>query len=91
MRVVAQVTLDLLKMQESRGSALSWVKSKISRIRTQRAMTGDLPGLSVKNCVELSNLVSRFHFPACDDAPHVLMYGNISPSNIIMMGEEVQW
>ncbi|KAI0430527.1 hypothetical protein F5Y09DRAFT_226845 [Xylaria sp. FL1042] len=90
LKTVAEVTLDLLRVQESAGSALKWVTDKIYRTRTKRSLEGRLPGISVDDCLALQQSISRFHLPALDDAPHVLVHGDLHPSNIIVNGDGVE-
>ncbi|KAI0964737.1 hypothetical protein F4678DRAFT_455113 [Xylaria arbuscula] len=90
LETVAKVTLDLLQIQESGGSALKWVSDKIFRTRTARSMNGSLPGISVDDCQALFHEISRYHIPGLDDALHVLVHGDLHPSNIIVEGGEVK-
>ncbi|KAI1127471.1 hypothetical protein F5Y10DRAFT_194208 [Nemania abortiva] len=90
LKTVVEVTLDLLQIQESGGSALKWITGKISRTRTKRAENGTLPGVSLDDCRALQDDISRYHLPAFDDAPHVLIHGDLNPTNIIIKGEEVE-
>ncbi|KAI0103701.1 hypothetical protein GGR51DRAFT_524126 [Nemania sp. FL0031] len=89
LRTVAEATLDMLRVNTSGGSALKWVTDKIYRTRTKRALSGHLLEISVDDCLELQRDVSRFHLPEFDDAPHVLVHGDLQPSNIIVNGEGV--
>lgn len=91
LRTIAEVTLDMLKIQKSGDSALAWITSKIQRTRTSRAMKGNLPGVSVSECEALRNRIADFHLPAFDDAPHVLVHGDLHISNIIVLNQRVEW
>jgi hypothetical protein len=106
LKTVAEVTLDLLKFQEPGkmprdssasvltclgGSALEWITDKIYRTRIHRSRQGNLPGVSVNDCEALLYRISEFHLPAFDDAPRVLVHGDLHASNIIMNGQQVEW
>jgi aminoglycoside phosphotransferase (APT) family kinase protein len=102
---VAEVTLDLLEIQEPGkrrdlsssvlmylgGSAVEWITNKINRTRIRRSIQGSLPGVSVNDCTALLHRISDFHLPAFDDCPHVLVHGDLHPSNIIINNQQVEW
>ncbi|KAI0190542.1 hypothetical protein F4808DRAFT_444585 [Astrocystis sublimbata] len=90
LKTVAKVTLDLLRIQESGGSALKWVADKIIRTRITRSTSGFLPGISVDDCETLYREISKYHLSELDDAPHVLIHGDLHPSNIIVEEGEVK-
>jgi hypothetical protein len=106
LKTIAEATLDLLKIQELGkilrdssgsvlmylgGSALEWITNKIYRTRMQRSIQGKLPGVSVNDCEALLRRMSDFHLPAFDDAPHVLVHGDLHHSNIIINKQQVEW
>jgi hypothetical protein len=106
LKTIAEATLDLLKIQEPGkilrdssgsvlmylgGSALEWITNKIYRTRMQRFIQGKLPGVSVNDCEALLRRISDFHLPAFDDAPHVLVHGDLHHSNIIINKQQVEW
>jgi hypothetical protein len=53
-------------------------------------MQGQLPGISVEECEALRLRISDFHLPNLDDAPHVLIHGDMNPSNIIVGDQQVE-
>ena len=101
---VTEVTLDLLEIQELGkrrdlsssilmylgGSAVEWITNKINRTRIHRSIQGNLPRVSVNDCTALLHRISDFHLLAFDDGPHVLVHGDLHPSNIIINKQQVE-
>ncbi|KAI1770581.1 hypothetical protein F4818DRAFT_446197 [Hypoxylon cercidicola] len=90
LKTIAEATLDLLKIQEPGGSAAEWIRNKIYRTRIRRSIQGNLPGVAVNDCEALLRRISDFHLPAFDDGPHVLVHGDLHPSNIIINEQQVE-
>ncbi|ATY64096.1 kinase-like domain [Cordyceps militaris] len=86
-RRIAGVTLDMLKIQNPGLSALDWITSKIIRTRVNRVQQGNLEGISLSDAENLKAQISLFHLPHLDNAPYVLVHGDLQPSNIIMNDE----
>jgi len=57
----------------------------------RRSMAGNLPGVSVDDCKALLHLVSSYHIPAFDKQPHVLVHGDLQPSNMIVNEQQLKW
>jgi hypothetical protein len=91
LKTIAEATLDMLRIQEpgkmrkslsyklmlkfAGGSALKWITDKIQRTRIDRAVKGNLPGVSIHACEDLLQRISDFHLPEFDNAPRVLVHG----------------
>lgn len=59
---------------------------KISRAKNDR-----LPGATVQECEHQKAMLPEFWIPALDNAPHVLVHGDLSANNIIVSDQlEVQ-
>jgi len=63
---------------------LDWIVGKIQRTRIARAGTGPLFDISREECEALLQRVSDFHLPHLDNAPYVLVHGDLHASNIII-------
>ncbi|KAF6811184.1 hypothetical protein CSOJ01_05863 [Colletotrichum sojae] len=80
---VANATLDLLRIQEAGKTASDWIKAKINR-KIARAKAGTLPGGTVAECQQQMQLVQKYWIPELDDAPHILVHGDLSSNNVIV-------
>ncbi|KAH6621341.1 hypothetical protein B0J18DRAFT_224216 [Chaetomium sp. MPI-SDFR-AT-0129] len=82
-RAVANVSLDLLRVQQPGKTALEWITSKIDR-KITRARSNKLRGGTVAECEDQKQLIPKYWMPDLDNAPHVLVHGDISENNIIV-------
>ena len=71
---------------------MEWITGKIYRTRISRAHTGRLSDISIEDCQALLGRVNEFYVPALNDAPHVLVHGDLQASNIIVNKDvDVEW
>ncbi|KAI4859648.1 hypothetical protein F4820DRAFT_439108 [Hypoxylon rubiginosum] len=47
--------------------------------------------VTVNDCEAFLRRISDFHLPTFDDGPHVLVHGDLHPSNIIINEQQVEW
>ncbi|KAB5558337.1 hypothetical protein GE09DRAFT_1237695 [Coniochaeta sp. 2T2.1] len=87
LHAVANVSLDLLQIQELGETALNWITCKINR-KIVRAKANTLPGGTVAECEDQKNLVAEYWIPELDAAPHVLVHGDLSGNNIIVADDD---
>ncbi|KAF6840012.1 hypothetical protein CMUS01_04061 [Colletotrichum musicola] len=69
-----------------RLTASDWIKAKINR-KIVRAKADTLPGGTVAECKQQMQIVQKYWIPELDDAPHVLVHGDLSSNNIVV-GED---
>ncbi|KAH6623399.1 hypothetical protein F5144DRAFT_595576 [Chaetomium tenue] len=63
--------------------ALEWITYKIDR-KIARAESNQLCGGTVAECEHQKQLIPKYWMPGLDNAPHVLVHGDISGNNIIV-------
>jgi len=56
---------------------------KIDR-KITRAIHNNIPGATLSECEHQKTMRSEFWIPDLDDAPHVLVHGDLSGNNIIV-------
>ncbi|KAK4196842.1 hypothetical protein QBC40DRAFT_4251 [Triangularia verruculosa] len=83
MRAVANASLDLLRIQRPGETALEWITYKINR-KIARTKSNELRGGTVTKCEDQKQLISKYWMPDLNNAPHVLVHGDISGNNIIV-------
>ena len=64
-------------------NALDWITSKIDR-KIARAKAKQFPHGTMSECEEQKALILRYWVPEIDEAPHVLVHGDLSTNNIIV-------
>jgi hypothetical protein len=67
-------------------TALDWITSKIDR-KITRARANTLRGGTVAECEEQKQLIPKYWMPVLDDAPHVLVHGDLSGNKVIVVNE----
>ncbi|KAJ8068033.1 hypothetical protein OCU04_003610 [Sclerotinia nivalis] len=67
-------------------SAKTYITNRIDR-KIERALRHDYPGGDVESCRRQLALLEEFWDSALDMAPHVLIHGDLSDSNIIVDGD----
>jgi aminoglycoside phosphotransferase (APT) family kinase protein len=82
MHSIANATIDLLKIRRIGAPALEWMTAKLNR-RIARAQAGTYM-LSVAACEQQRDLIPRYRIPEFDNAPHILVHGDLSANNIIV-------
>ncbi|KAK4150671.1 hypothetical protein C8A00DRAFT_36730 [Chaetomidium leptoderma] len=82
-RAVANASLDLLRIQQPGETALEWITYKIDR-KIARAESNELRGGTFIECKDQKQLIPKYWMPDLDNAPHVLVHGDISGNNIIV-------
>ncbi|KAK4132535.1 hypothetical protein BT67DRAFT_443733 [Trichocladium antarcticum] len=83
MQAVANASLDLLRIQRPGETALEWITYKIDR-KIARAQSNELHGGTVTECEDQKQLIPKYWMPDLNNAPHVLVHGDISGNNIIV-------
>ncbi|KAK4189872.1 hypothetical protein QBC35DRAFT_379302 [Podospora australis] len=82
-RAVANASLDLLRVQRPGETALEWITYKIDR-KIARAKSNEPRGGTVTECEDQKQLIPKYWMPELDNAPHVLVHGDIAGNNIIV-------
>jgi len=57
--------------------------SRLDR-KISRASTHSIPGATLSECEQQKAIFPNFWVPELDDAPHVLVHGDLSSNNIIV-------
>ncbi|KAI1419465.1 hypothetical protein F5Y12DRAFT_247103 [Xylaria sp. FL1777] len=83
LRAIANASLDLLGIRQAGESALDWITSKIDR-KIIRAKANELRGGTVAECEHQKKLIPMYWMRELDNAPHVLVHGDLSGNNIIV-------
>ncbi|KAH0337199.1 hypothetical protein KCU81_g8173, partial [Aureobasidium melanogenum] len=80
---IANICLDLLSIQEEGTSAKAEVTVKIQR-KIERAEKGSYIGGNVESCKRQMSLLENYWIPHLDEAPRVLVHGDLSANNILV-------
>ncbi|KFY00197.1 hypothetical protein O988_03455 [Pseudogymnoascus sp. VKM F-3808] len=82
-RSVAQVVVDLLQVQNKECTATGYITTLIDR-KIKRARDNKLPGATVSECLDQQSLIAEYLLPDLDQAPCVLVHGDLTAENIIV-------
>jgi len=82
-RSVARITLELLKIQNKEHTAISYIMTRINR-KIARARDNRLPSATVDECLDQQSLITEYLLPSLDQAPCVLVHGDLTTENIIV-------
>ncbi len=97
---IARITLDLLQIQkhgvyssQSQGddltdfytgtSAKDYITTRIKR-KIERAERHEYRGGDAEGCQKQLSFIEKYWVPDLDEAPHVLVHGDLSPNNIVV-------
>ncbi|KAF1913309.1 hypothetical protein BDU57DRAFT_351133 [Ampelomyces quisqualis] len=81
---VAEIQLALIeRTQESRGTATQYF-SHLLASRLSRVRNGNLPGITVQNCLDQEKLLYQVLCPELEHAPFAIDHGDLAPLNIIV-------
>ncbi|KFY67772.1 hypothetical protein V497_00236 [Pseudogymnoascus sp. VKM F-4516 (FW-969)] len=82
-RSLAQIVLNLLQVQNKEYTATTYTTTLINR-KIKRAQDSKLPGATVSECLGQQSLISEYLVPDLDQAPCVLVHGDLTAENIIV-------